>query len=87
MFLKLEMRITHFQCIIVFNLLRCSVFAFVPLSSNKYLMIVYLFQAHMKFPNDYPYSPPSIRFLTKVWHPNVYEVRFINLLLLNAVGN
>lgn len=31
-------------------------------------------QAHMKFPLDYPYSPPSIRFLTKVWHPNVYEV-------------
>lgn len=33
------------------------------------------FQAHMKFPHDYPYSPPTIRFLTKVWHPNVYEVR------------
>ncbi|CAH1392665.1 unnamed protein product [Nezara viridula] len=31
------------------------------------------FNAHMKFPPDYPYSPPSIRFLTKVWHPNVYE--------------
>lgn len=31
------------------------------------------FKARMKFPNDYPYSPPSIRFLTKVWHPNVYE--------------
>ena len=29
----------------------------------------------MKFPADYPYSPPTIRFLTKVWHPNVYEVR------------
>ncbi|KAJ8925969.1 hypothetical protein NQ315_009824 [Exocentrus adspersus] len=31
------------------------------------------FKARMKFPTDYPYSPPSIRFLTKVWHPNVYE--------------
>lgn len=31
------------------------------------------FKAHVKFPPDYPYSPPSIRFLTKVWHPNVYE--------------
>nr|XP_053644965.1 ubiquitin-conjugating enzyme E2 R2-like [Cherax quadricarinatus] len=29
--------------------------------------------AHVKFPPDYPYSPPSVRFLTKVWHPNVYE--------------
>jgi len=31
------------------------------------------FKAHIKFPPDYPYSPPSLRFLTKVWHPNVYE--------------
>lgn len=31
------------------------------------------FKAHMRFPPDYPYSPPTIRFLTKVWHPNVYE--------------
>ena len=27
----------------------------------------------MKFPSDYPYSPPSVKFLTKMWHPNVYE--------------
>jgi len=31
------------------------------------------FKAHLKFPTDYPYNPPSIRFLSKVWHPNVYE--------------
>jgi ubiquitin-conjugating enzyme E2 R len=31
------------------------------------------FKAHMKFPNDYPYNPPAVRFLTKMWHPNVYE--------------
>ncbi|CAD5208953.1 unnamed protein product [Bursaphelenchus xylophilus] len=31
------------------------------------------FKASIKFPNNYPYSPPSIRFLSKVWHPNVYE--------------
>ena len=30
-------------------------------------------QTSMKFPPDYPYSPPSVRFLTKVWHPNVFE--------------
>jgi len=36
--------------------------------------IFFMLQAHMKFPPDYPYSPPSIRFMTKVWHPNVYEV-------------
>uniref|UniRef100_A0A8C5RJ70 Ubiquitin conjugating enzyme E2 R2 n=1 Tax=Laticauda laticaudata TaxID=8630 RepID=A0A8C5RJ70_LATLA len=32
-----------------------------------------LFQAHIKFPIDYPYSPPTFRFLTKMWHPNIYE--------------
>uniref|UniRef100_A0A0N5AVB6 UBIQUITIN_CONJUGAT_2 domain-containing protein n=1 Tax=Syphacia muris TaxID=451379 RepID=A0A0N5AVB6_9BILA len=31
------------------------------------------FKATIKFPNNYPYSPPSVKFLTKVWHPNVYE--------------
>eukprot|EP00095_Tigriopus_kingsejongensis_P001341 maker-scaffold1057_size73593-snap-gene-0.30 protein:Tk01341 transcript:maker-scaffold1057_size73593-snap-gene-0.30-mRNA-1 annotation:"ubiquitin-conjugating enzyme e2-32 kda" len=31
------------------------------------------FKTQLKFPNDYPYSPPTVRFLTKVWHPNVYE--------------
>ena len=35
-----------------------------------------MFQAIMKFPPDYPYSPPSVKFLTKMWHPNVYEVSF-----------
>ena len=28
----------------------------------------------MKFPADYPYSPPTVKFLSKMWHPNVYEV-------------
>ncbi|KAK7889745.1 hypothetical protein WMY93_025305 [Mugilogobius chulae] len=31
------------------------------------------FKARLKFPVDYPYSPPSFRFLTKMWHPNIYE--------------
>ncbi|KAI1712794.1 ubiquitin-conjugating enzyme domain-containing protein [Ditylenchus destructor] len=31
------------------------------------------FKAQLKFPTNYPYSPPTMRFSTKVWHPNVYE--------------
>ena len=31
------------------------------------------FKAHIRFPGDYPYSPPSFRFLSHLWHPNVYE--------------
>ena len=47
------------------------------LCKNGQILILkyFSFQAHMKFPPDYPYSPPSVRFITKVWHPNVYEVR------------
>jgi len=29
----------------------------------------------MKFPHDYPYAPPTFRFITKMFHPNIYEVR------------
>lgn len=31
------------------------------------------FKAHIRFPGDYPFSAPSFRFLTKIWHPNIYE--------------
>ncbi|XP_061640523.1 ubiquitin-conjugating enzyme E2 R2 isoform X3 [Phyllopteryx taeniolatus] len=30
-------------------------------------------KAHIKFPVDYPYLPPTFRFITKMWHPNIYE--------------
>ena len=39
-------------------------------------------QAHIKFPVDYPYSPPTFRFLTKMWHPNIYEVKHFVLAIL-----
>lgn len=31
------------------------------------------FKATLKFPSNYPYSPPSMKFLVPLWHPNVYE--------------
>lgn len=31
------------------------------------------FKARMTFPQDYPFSPPSLRFVSEIWHPNVYE--------------
>jgi hypothetical protein len=41
-------------------------------------------QARLKFPIDYPYSPPAFRFLTKMWHPNIYEVSRIPALHTQA---
>jgi hypothetical protein len=29
-----------------------------------------IFPAELKFPKDYPLAPPTMRFLTTVWHPN-----------------
>jgi len=39
----------------------------------------------MKFPHDYPYSPPTVKFLTKMWHPNIYEVKVLFLFLFGDV--
>ena len=47
----------------------------ITLAHSVSLVLMFLFQAHLKFPPDYPYNPPSVRFLSKVWHPNVYEVQ------------
>lgn len=30
-----------------------------------------IFHISIKIPNDYPYSPPVMKFETKVWHPNI----------------
>lgn len=29
-----------------------------------------VFPAELKFPSDYPLSPPSMKFLGEIWHPN-----------------
>ncbi|XP_063725956.1 ubiquitin-conjugating enzyme E2 R2-like [Symsagittifera roscoffensis] len=31
------------------------------------------FKGVMEFPPDYPFSPPKFKFLTKMWHPNIYH--------------
>ena len=31
-----------------------------------------VFKLRMKFPEQYPYKPPEVRFLTNIYHPNVY---------------
>jgi len=32
-----------------------------------------IFKAIMNFPEDYPNSPPKMKFLSEFWHPNVYN--------------
>jgi ubiquitin-conjugating enzyme E2 R len=32
-----------------------------------------IFQLNMKFPSEFPMSPPELRFISDFWHPNVYK--------------
>jgi ubiquitin-conjugating enzyme E2 D len=43
-----------------------------------------VFQVEIHFPNDYPFSPPKIRFLTPLYHPNVDRSGNICLDILKA---
>ena len=29
-----------------------------------------IFEAELKFPQDYPLAPPTMRFIGDIWHPN-----------------
>lgn len=31
-----------------------------------------IFKAHLVFPQDYPLLPPSMKFISEMWHPNIY---------------
>jgi len=55
-----------------------------PDENNLYLWHVYIkgppdtgyeggiFKLEMTFPKDYPNSPPDVKFISDMWHPNVY---------------
>ena len=34
----------------------------------------YIFDVEIRVPNDYPHLPPTMRFITKIFHPNVHFV-------------
>ncbi|XP_036186467.1 ubiquitin-conjugating enzyme E2 R2 isoform X2 [Myotis myotis] len=50
----------------------CLIPALMMMSFDEPEILIFQ-EAHIKFPIDYPYSPPTFRFLTKMWHPNIYE--------------
>lgn len=45
------------------------------------------FKAVMKFPTNYPYSPPDFRFERPLWHPNVYQDGHLCISILHAPGD
>ncbi|MQL83479.1 hypothetical protein Taro_015957, partial [Colocasia esculenta] len=44
------------------------------------------FNAIMSFPANYPNSPPSVRFTSEMWHPNVYPDGRVCISILHAPG-
>ncbi|RPA77404.1 hypothetical protein BJ508DRAFT_171314 [Ascobolus immersus RN42] len=44
------------------------------------------FKAKMTFPSNYPYSPPSFRFLKPLLHPNVYKDGKLCISILHPPG-
>ncbi|KAG8529749.1 Ubiquitin-conjugating enzyme E2 7 [Bacidia gigantensis] len=46
-----------------------------------------IFPAELKFPKDYPLSPPKMTFVGKLWHPNVYPNGEVCISILHAPGD
>ncbi|EZF34413.1 hypothetical protein H109_03170 [Trichophyton interdigitale MR816] len=46
-----------------------------------------VFAAELKFPKDYPLSPPSMRFLGNMWHPNIFENGNVCISILHPPGD
>ncbi|KAL4937102.1 hypothetical protein BDV06DRAFT_216142 [Aspergillus oleicola] len=44
------------------------------------------FKAAMKFPSNYPYSPPEFRFLRPLYHPNIYPDGKLCISILHSPG-
>lgn len=45
------------------------------------------FKAHLDFPQDYPLKPPTMTFITEMWHPNIYKDGKVCISILHAPGN
>ncbi|CCH43929.1 Ubiquitin-conjugating enzyme E2 [Wickerhamomyces ciferrii] len=45
------------------------------------------FRAQMKFPADYPFSPPTFRFTPAIYHPNVYRDGRLCISILHQGGD
>ncbi|KAF8317902.1 ubiquitin-conjugating enzyme [Clavulina sp. PMI_390] len=44
------------------------------------------FRAILTFPPEYPLLPPKMRFVTQMWHPNIYENGEVCISILHAPG-
>ncbi|KAJ7619522.1 ubiquitin-conjugating enzyme [Roridomyces roridus] len=45
-----------------------------------------IFKARMTFPTEFPLLPPKMRFVTPMWHPNIYPDGVVCVSILHAPG-
>ena len=45
------------------------------------------FKAHLSFPIEYPFRPPTLKFITKIWHPNIGMDGKVCISILHEPGN
>jgi ubiquitin-protein ligase len=43
-----------------------------------------IFKATMTFPEDYPNSPPKMKFISQMWHPNIYSDGIVCISILHT---
>eukprot|EP01147_Barroeca_monosierra_P001435 gene1435-4595_t len=46
-----------------------------------------VFRAVLKFPRDYPHSPPKMKFTSRLFHPNVYPDGNVCISILHPPGD
>lgn len=44
------------------------------------------FKAELRFPDDFPNSPPEMKFITPMWHPNIYPDGKVCISILHSAG-
>ncbi|KAJ7079571.1 ubiquitin-conjugating enzyme [Mycena belliarum] len=45
------------------------------------------FKARLTFPTEFPLLPPKMRFITPMWHPNIYPDGVVCVSILHAPGD
>jgi len=45
------------------------------------------FKARLSFPQEFPIQPPKMRFITPMWHPNIYADGGVCISILHAPGD
>lgn len=46
-----------------------------------------MFKAQMIFPKNYPDEPPTFKFISKIWHPNIDKEGNVCISILHKPGN